>query len=255
MKIFKLVLLFVNVIFISACLRAGTWAEEKMNNVINNIISCEEINVDKILSDQTMLALIKENWNIIGGFSFPIGKPPYQVIATLLCNIWSVAHIGNSKDIFWSTENLLIDQKNVEEACKNELYKKETYKEQDYKKEFEYLLDIIQQKATSIDQGLHAIKKAQEAVAYYNDNGEWPYDDYVGGYTVEDFLNEEDPEGVEELKTLEKKEDVKFVSTFVPMSESGSNSIQDSRENSNGASPEKENPQSRIPNMMEMEDQ
>ena len=97
--------------------------------------------------------------------------------------------------------------------------------------------------------------KAQEAVAYYNDNGEWPYDDYVGGYTVEDFLNEEDPEEVEELKTLENKEDVKLVSTFVPMSESGSNSIQDSRENSNGASPEKENPQSRIPNMMEMEDQ
>ena len=118
-----------------------------------------------------------------------------------------------------------------------------------YKGCFDKLLSIIQRKATSIDQGLHAFKKAQEAVAYYNDNGEWPYDDYVGGYTVDDFLNEEAPEEVEELKPAN---DIKNI---VPMSESGSDSIQDSRENSNGASPEKENPQSRIPDLMEMEDQ
>ena len=95
-------------------------------------------------------------------------------------------------------------------------------------------------------------RKAQEAVTYYNDNGEWPYDDYVGGYTVEDFLNEEDSEEVEELRAANDIENI------VPMSESGSDSAQDSMKNSKEVSPEKGNPQSRISDfnsngLMEME--
>ena len=68
-------------------------------------------------------------------------------------------------------------------------------------------------------------RKAQEAVNYYNENNEMPYDD-EGYYTVEDFLNDKD------------EEDTKPV---IPMSESGSSSIQ----NSNETSPQKDAVQER----------
>ena len=67
-------------------------------------------------------------------------------------------------------------------------------------------------------------RKAQEAVNYYNENNEMPYDDEV--YKIEDFLNDKD------------EEDTKPV---IPMSESGSSSIQ----NSNETSPQKDAVQER----------
>jgi len=225
----------MNVIFISSCLKAETWAEDKMREV-----ECiyNKYGIDGIFEH---LEEIEKYKNVICCLWQKNEYPEYHDLSNLLSIIIYLSSKKQTRDrIFKATIDAYLSQ---EEAIEG------------YKGCFDKLLSIIQQKATSIDQGLHAFKKAQEAVAYYNDNGEWPYDDYVGGYTVEDFLNEEDPEGVEELKTLEKKEDVKFVSTFVPMSESSSDSVQDSMKNSKEASPEKENPQSRIPDLMEMEDQ
>ena len=233
MKIFKLMLLSVNIASFSTYLKAGPWSE-KMEEVVKTLIVGETINIDKIF-EQNNLKLIEKNWSIISGYT--VSKNNYQGIAELLCSIFRVAHVKTTEDVFFVAKRIL---------------GKQTRGEKDYKGEFEYLLKIIQQKAGTIDQGLHAFKKAQEAVTYYNENGEWPYDDYVGGYTVEDFLNEEDSEEVEELRAANDIENI------VPMSESGSDSAQDSMKNSKEVSPEKGNPQSRISDftingLMEME--
>lgn len=102
---------------------------------------------------------------------YTVSKNDYHGITALLGSIFRGAHIKTTEDVFYITKRFFGKQNKVEEVYKGEL-------------------EVIQQQAGTIDQGLHAFKKAQEAVAYYNDNGEWPYDDYVGGYTVEDFLNE-----------------------------------------------------------------
>ena len=258
MKIFKLMLLSVNIASFSTYLKAGPWSE-KMEEVVKTLIVGETINIDKIF-EQNNLKLIEKNWSIISGYT--VSKNNYQGIAELLCSIFRVAHVKTTEDVFFVAKRIL---------------GKQTRGEKDYKGEFEYLLKIIQQKAGTIDQGLHAFKKAQEAVTYYNDNGEWPYDDYVGGYTVEDFLNEEEAvseeDFSEENKDNEKdkllgnnviegssseplNQDHIVVETPNAMSVINSSSEMNTPQMT---SPEKENPQSRIPDLpskglMEMDD-
>lgn len=216
MKVIKLILLSVSIASFSTYLKAGPWAE-KMKEVVRTLIDDEKINIDKIF-EQNNLKLIEENWNIISGYT--VSKNDYQEIAVLLCSIFRVAHIKTAEDVFYVTKRILGKQTEIGKVCEDE---------------FKYLLGKIENQAKTISQGLHAFKKAQEAVDYYNENGEWPYDDYVGGYTVEDFLNESDSEEIEESKAAND------IETIVPISECGSDFVQDSGRNSNETSSEKEN--------------
>ncbi len=202
--VYKIRMRFVTLVYfalcmfsICPCLKAETWAEEKMGNIVKNV----GIDVDDILAHK--INLIENNWDIISGFTLP-GKK-YQKIATLLCCIFRVVNIVSAENVFSVTERILI--RKIENGGS-------------YEQEFSRLLDIIKEKAKRIENGLRAFQKAQDSVAYYNENGEWPYDD-DGGYTVEDFLNDEDEEGTKPV---------------IPMSESGSSSIQ----NSNETSPQKD---------------
>ena len=220
MKIFKLVLLIINVIFISSCLKAGTWAEDMMGKVESVY---NKYGFNRIFGH---LKEIEEYKNVICCLWQKNEYPEYHDLSNLLSIIIYLSSNEQTKDrIFKATIDACISQQESTEA---------------YNGDFGKLLACIKKQAGTIDQGLHAFKKAQEGAAYYNDNEEWLYDDYVGGYTVEDFLNEEDSEEVEELRAANDIENI------VPMSESGSDSAQDSMKNSKEVSPEKGNPQSRI---------